>query len=238
MRLSRRPSRDRIVDLVNYSLVFGTGSDQVINQDGKPRLAVGQVAGQTLRVSDRQHKRIKAVREFDMTSTIKLAAGAAFPSLPFATVAGATADLASMAGWRVLVVYRGKHCPLCKQYFKTLEGLGADLAAAGVSVVTVSADPKEKAEADVMSEGWTFPVGYGLTVDQMRTLGLYVSEPRSLQETDRPFAEPGLFVINPAGQVQIIDISNAPFARPDLAAILRGIKIIQERQYPIRGTLA
>jgi hypothetical protein len=74
---------------------------------------------------------------------------------------------------------------------------------------------------------------------QMRgALGLYISEPRSPQETDRPFAEPGLFVINPKGRVQIADISHAPFARPDLSGILNGIKVIQERNYPIRGTLA
>jgi hypothetical protein len=71
----------------------------------------------------------------------------------------------------------------------------------------------------------------------MQALGLYVSNPRSPQETDRPFSEPGLFLINPAGQVQLIDISNAPFARPDLAGIARGAKRIQEMNYPIRGTL-
>jgi hypothetical protein len=65
---------------------------------------------------------------------------------------------------------------------------------------------------------------------------LYVSEPRSPQETDRPFAEPGLFVINPEGRVQILDISNAPFARPDLAGILRGVKFVMDKGYPIRGT--
>ncbi len=74
-------------------------------------------------------------------------------------------------------------------------------------------------------------------MEQMRALGLYISEPRSPQETDRPFAEPGLFVINPEGKLQIIDISNAPFARPDLATVLMGIKLIQEKSYPIRGTL-
>jgi peroxiredoxin len=138
----------------------------------------------------------------------------------------------------MFVVYRGKHCPLCKKYLKTLDGLRDGLSAAGVTVLAASADPREKAEADVASEGWRFPVGYGLSMDQMRTLGLYVSEPRSPQETDRPFSEPGLFVINPEGRVQIVDISNAPFARPDLAGILNGIKLIQERNYPIRGTLA
>jgi peroxiredoxin len=173
-----------------------------------------------------------------MTSkTTKMAAGARFPSLPLATVGGGTADLAAMPGWRLLAVYRGKHCPLCKKYFKTLDGLLGELASLGVSVLAASADPKEKAEADVAGEGWRFPVGYGLTPAQMSALGLYVSEPRSPQETDRPFAEPGLFVVNPAGLVQIVDISNAPFARPDLAAITAGIRLIQERSYPIRGTL-
>jgi len=38
--------------------------------------------------------------------------------------------------------------------------------------------------------------------------------------------------------VQLIEISEAAFARPDLAGILRGAKRIQEMHYPIRGTLA
>jgi peroxiredoxin len=173
-----------------------------------------------------------------MAMSTKLSAGSAFPSLPVATVGGGTVDVAAQSGWRMLVVYRGKHCPLCKRYFKTLDGILGELGAASVTVLAASADPKEKAEADVASEGWRFPVGYGLSMEQMRALGLYISEPRSPQETDRPFAEPGLFVINPEGRVQIADISNAPFARPDLTGILNGIKLIKERNYPIRGTLA
>jgi hypothetical protein len=102
----------------------------------------------------------------------------------------------------------------------------------------VSADPREKAEADVASEGWRFPVGYGLSMDQMRDLGLYISHPRSPQETDRPFPEPGLFVVNEDGRVQIIDISNAPFARPDLKGVLDGIKHVRKTGYPVRGTAA
>ena len=113
-----------------------------------------------------------------------------------------------------------------------------DFKAAGVTVIAASADPKEKTAADVAAEGWRFPVGYDMTLDQMRALGLYISERRSPQETDRPFAEPGLYVVNPQGQLQIIDISNAPFARPELGTILMGIKLIQEKSYPIRGTLA
>ena len=133
----------------------------------------------------------------------KLAAGSAFPALTVATTGGETIDIAAISGWRLLIVYRGKHCPLCKTYFKSLETLSGDFKSAGVTVIAVSADPKEKADADVAEFGWRFPVGCGLTADQMRTLGLYISEPRSPQETDRPFAEPGLFVITPEGRLQL-----------------------------------
>jgi len=168
----------------------------------------------------------------------KLAAGAAFPGLTWPVVGGGTLDVGTLPGWRLLAVYRGKHCPICKRYLKTLEGLLDEFKAAGVTVAAVSADPREKAEADVAEHGWRFPVGYGLTIEQMQALGLYISDPRSPQETDRPFAEPGLFLVNPQGNAQIIDVSNAPFARPDLQMILNGVKTIIEKSYPVRGTHA
>jgi peroxiredoxin len=173
-----------------------------------------------------------------MPQSSKLAAGAAFPNVAWPMVGGGTLDVAAMSGWRLLAVYRGRHCPQCKRYFKALDGLLDEFKAAGVAVAAVSADTKEKAEADVAEQGWRFPVGYDLTVEQMRTLGLYISDPRSPQETDRPFAEPGLLLVNPGGNVQIIDISNAPFARPDLQMILNGVNTIIDKSYPVRGTHA
>lgn len=173
-----------------------------------------------------------------MTQSMKLAAGAPFPAVSVPRLGGGEIAPAASDGWRLVVIYRGRHCPLCKAYLKTLDGLLEDFAAAGVSITAISSDPVEKAAADVREQGWRFPVGHDLSVEQMQVLGLYVSAPRSPEETDRPFAEPGLFLINPTGHVQIVDISNAPFARPDLAGVLRGAKLIQERQYPIRGRLA
>lgn len=172
-----------------------------------------------------------------MTHAMKLAAGAAFPPIVVPRAGGGEIAPAAMEGWRLVVVYRGKHCPLCKPYLATLEALCDEYASAGVQVLAISADTSEKAEADVAEHGWRFPVGHSLSVEQMRELGLYVSAPRSAQETDRPFAEPGLFLINPEGRVQIVDVSNAPFSRPDLAALARGAKRIQEMNYPIRGTM-
>jgi len=167
----------------------------------------------------------------------KLAAGAAFPDITLPKVGGDKLSPATQAGWRMVVVYRGKHCPLCEKYLDTLNGLNSAYRDAGICVMAVSGDPLEKAQVQVSSQSLQFAVGYDLSVAQMLQLGLYVSEPRSSEETDRPFPEPGLFVINPDNQLQIIDVSNAPFARPELASLLEGLKFVQDMGYPIRGTL-
>jgi peroxiredoxin len=173
-----------------------------------------------------------------MATHHKLEAGAAFPDLSVPKAGGGEIKLGGDGRWQMLIVYRGKHCPLCRKYLKTLDGLLDEFQVLETEVVAVSGDPQEKAESEASEEGWRFPVGYDLSPDAMRQLGLYISEPRSLTETDRPFAEPGLFVINPDGVTHIVDISNAPFARPDLQGVLNGIKLIREKNYPIRGTAA
>ena len=140
--------------------------------------------------------------------------------------------------WHLVVVYRGKHCPMCTSYLIQLEQLKNKFYDIGISVLAVSADPEEKASAHNQEMGLSFPVAYGLSIEQMKDLGLYISHPRSAQETDIPFAEPGIYVINEKGQVQVTDISNAPFARPDLETLVGGLGFIRnpENNYPIRGT--
>lgn len=165
----------------------------------------------------------------------KLSAGAKFPTLGWDAVGGNRIAPAEATGWRVLVVYRGRHCPLCKKYLNGLNEMLGEFESAGIAVAAVSADTQEKAGAQATECGWKFPVGYGLSTPQMRELGLYISDPRSPEETDRPFAEPGLFAINPDGNVQIIDISNAPFARPDLKSLLGGLRFVIDKNYPVRG---
>ena len=168
-----------------------------------------------------------------------LAAGSPFPEVTVPVLdGGPTAIGKPRAGkdWQLVVVYRGLHCPICKRYLSKLEELQGDFGALGTDVIALSGDPENKARAIVNELSLTMPMAYGLTVPQMRQLGLYVSDPRSPKETDQPFPEPGLFVVNDAGRVQIVDVSNAPFARPELEGIRNGIKFIRENDYPIRGT--
>lgn len=142
---------------------------------------------------------------------------------------------AASGKWQLIIVYRGKHCGRCKKYLNTLEKMQSEWIEAGFEIMTVSADTREKAQADIDEFGWTFPVAYDLAEVEMRKLGLYISDPLSTQETDRRFAEPAVFCLRPDGTVQIIALSNGPSARPDLAELLDGMIFTIEKDRPVRG---
>ena len=176
-------------------------------------------------------------------NTKKLHAGTDFDALPVTNLDGDTIDISKPTGdadWQMVVVYRGRHCPLCTKFLNKLAGFRQRLLDIGVDIAAVSADSKAQLREHRSRLDVNFPLFYGLTLEQMRNLGLYISIPRSEKETDHNFAEPGLFVINSDGQVQVIDLSNNPFARPDLEVLVSGLEWIRkpENNYPVRGTYA
>lgn len=172
-------------------------------------------------------------------SNIKLQAGSVFPSITKSTVDGTNRDLSKSTegkDWQMLIVYRGKHCPLCTRYLNELAEYKSRLDAINVDLVAVSGDSKAQLEEHTSKLEVNFPLFYGLSTEEMKSLGLYISHPRSEQETDHPFAEPGLYVINETGTLQVVDISNNPFVRPDLENLVSGLEWIRKNDYPIRGT--
>lgn len=176
----------------------------------------------------------------EIVYTDKLHAGSVFPQLKATLLNGEKIELGKPengADWQLVVVYRGRHCPLCTKYLNQLEGFKEALLATGVDLIAVSGDSKEQLESHLPQLEVSFPLAYGLTVEQMQELGLYISDPRSAQETDHPFAEPGLFVVNAHGSIQVVDISNNPFVRPELQALVNGLGWIRnpDNNYPIRG---
>ncbi len=172
-------------------------------------------------------------------ATTKLSSGSRLPGFTFPLVGGGEATLGKpqkQGNWQLVFVYRGQHCPVCNQYLTKLETLKEKFHATSAEILAVSGDPEAKAKKMVEDNELTFPVAYGLSIEQMQELGLYISNPRSPEETDRPFAEPGTFAVNAEGKVQLIDISNTPFHRADLNELVETVEWIQETNYPIRGT--
>ncbi|CAM4168655.1 redoxin domain-containing protein [Vibrio agarivorans] len=177
-----------------------------------------------------------------MAYSNKLKAGDSFPSLTATLLDGSSVTLGKPrkdATWQAVFVYRGKHCPLCTKYLNEIESYKQAFADAGVDILAVSGDSKSQLEQHSEKLDVSFPLAYGLSEEQMKTLGVYISLPRSEQETDHNFAEPGLFVVNEKGQLHVVDISNNPFVRPELGALTRGLAWIRDpnNHYPIRGTL-
>ena len=165
-------------------------------------------------------------------------AGGLLPQMSFDKLGGGTLDVGGARDrYTLFVVYRGKHCGRCKKYLNGLQTRLADWETAGFDVVVVSADPESKAEQDVAEFGWNFDIGYGLTEDQMETLGVYISNPLTPDETDRRFAEPAIFCVRPDGVTQIVCLSNGPAARPDLDELLDGMKFNIANERPARGTV-
>ena len=168
----------------------------------------------------------------------KPASGKPMPELSFPKLGGGTLKIGGASdSWTLFIVYRGKHCGRCKKYLGILEDMQDEWHDAGFEIVTVSADPETKAQADKEEYGWSFDIGYNLSEVQMHKLDLYISDPLTPDETDKRFAEPGIFCIRPDGTIQIAAISNGPSARPDLVELLDGMKFTIEHDKPARGTV-
>ncbi len=171
----------------------------------------------------------------------KLIAGAKFQQVFVRSPSDENVDISKPTGgsdWQMIVVYRGRHCPLCTKFLNNLTDYRQRLLDIGIDTAAVSADSEAQLREHRKRLDVNFPLYFGLNLEQMSELGLYISVPRSAEETDHNFAEPGLFVINSDGQVQVIDISNNPFARPDLETLVSGLEWIRkpDNKYPIRGT--
>lgn len=89
----------------------------------------------------------------------KLHPGDPMPELEIERVGGGTVKVGGKGRWQLVVIYRGKHCPLCKSYLGNLEQLKGEFAELDTEIPAVSADPKEKAEPHVAELGLTVPRG-------------------------------------------------------------------------------
>ena len=138
----------------------------------------------------------------------------------------------------MIVFYRGLHCPVCKNYTNTLDDLVDDYAERGIDIVTIRMDTEKRARKAV--QDWNIKnldVGYGLSEEQARNWGLYISNSIKDEEPEL-FSEPGLFLVQPDGEFYYAAVNSMPFGRPDLESLLQAIDFIQENNYPARGEVA
>ena len=100
------------------------------------------------------------------------------PDLTVPLLSGGTYRLADQHpdGYTMLVFFRGLHCPVCRAQLSELNRRLDDLREQGIEVVAVSGETRERTEQ--LASEWKLdrlPLAYGLTQDQMRNWGLFVS---------------------------------------------------------------
>ena len=123
----------------------------------------------------------------------KLAAGSQIPDIYFSLINGNSIRLSEeTSNWTLLIVYRGLHCPICRGYAAKFENKLPKLQDINTRLIIISADPGDKAAKFAEKLNLKSKIGYGLTIDQMRKLGLYLSEPRP-NEVDIYFLSPVCF---------------------------------------------
>ena len=138
----------------------------------------------------------------------------------------------------MLVVYRHRHCGVCRSYIGALAGLLPRFHALGVAPVAVSTDGREDARAVVADWGLgDLPVGHGLPFAAGGPWGLYLSSGRRDTDPDR-FFEPALFLIDAGGCLYYASIQSMPFGRTPLADILDWVPKLVDGNIPARGELA
>ena len=164
------------------------------------------------------------------------------PALELNLVGGGRYSLAAEKpqNFTMVVFYRGLHCPICRRYLSELETLLPEFEKRGVSVFAASSDAQERAEQ--AKSGWGLPklrVAYGLSIEEARNWGLYVSRSNGATSTGvvEPdlFNEPGLFVVRPDGTLYWGTTSTMPFGRPHFNEILQSLDFVISKNYPARG---
>ncbi len=167
----------------------------------------------------------------------RLLSGSRAPGLDVPLAGGGQWRLSEQApkNFTLILVFRGVHCSFCRPEVEKLQALRSKLADLGIEAFAVSMDDEVRARR--MSNEWDLtdlPVGYGLSLQQARSWGLFVS--RRVKDVEPAvFSEPGCFLVRPDGTLYAQFQSTAPWMRLDLDILLRGVQIAMDRGTPPRG---
>ncbi|ADY30653.1 MULTISPECIES: peroxiredoxin-like family protein [Cellulophaga] len=140
----------------------------------------------------------------------------------------------SPENFTLILFYRGKHCPVCQKQLEQMQKSLPKFTERGVNVIAISSDTEEVAKETY--KDWDIddiPLGYGLSIDEARKWGLFISS--GIKKEPDYFTEPGLFLLSPDSTVYWESIQSMPFGRPEFRDVLGGIDYILKANYPARG---
>ncbi len=140
----------------------------------------------------------------------------------------------SPENFTMLIIYRGKHCPVCKKYLEELQTKVSEFTKLGVNLIAISSDTEEKAKKTY--DEWDISnivLGYGFPIDEARKWGLFISS--GIKDEPEHFIEPGMFLVKPDQTMYSESVQSMPFARPRFDDLIKSIEFVLDKDYPARG---
>ncbi|QJP33528.1 AhpC/TSA family protein [Nonlabens sp. Ci31] len=137
--------------------------------------------------------------------------------------------------YTLILFYRGYHCPVCRKQLEEVKENLSRIIERGIHVIAISMDSEEKSKKT--GKEWAveeLPIGYGLSKEQAKEWGLYLSTGINEKEPEL-FSEPGMFLIKADQTLYFSSVQTMPFTRPKLDDVIQAIDYIENKQYPARG---
>ncbi|APY00291.1 redoxin domain-containing protein [Lacinutrix venerupis] len=158
------------------------------------------------------------------------------PELEIELINGTTWKLSEQSPehFTLILFYRGKHCPKCKEQLEEVQENIEKFSKRGINVIAISSDTESVAKETY--KDWDIndiPLAYGFPIEEARKWGLFISS--GIKKEPDFFTEPGLFLLDKEHEVYWESIQSMPFGRPSLRAILGGVDFILKENYPARG---
>jgi peroxiredoxin len=142
-----------------------------------------------------------------------LDAGDPFPVLELTLTDGSNLTLPAGLSrpYNVVLVNRGAWCPYCVAQLKAFQAGLPTLEGEGIGVLSLSAEPRDRALAMVTEHHLQFPVACGVSVDAVAAaLGLYY-EPGPAEHA--PHLQSAAFVLGPDRRVLLAMYSSGAVGR-------------------------
>jgi peroxiredoxin len=175
---------------------------------------------------------------------MRVVPGKPLPALEARTIDGARWTLAGEKAEKLVLLafYRGAFCPICRVWLGDLERLVPEFEKRGVTTIALTCDPLDSAKKSAADWGLKrLRVGAELDVEAARAAGLYISagrgaNPQGIVEP-RLFAEPGLMLAKPGGELYAAWVQSTPYARVHVAEILTAVdNLLGKNLPPARGS--
>ena len=177
-----------------------------------------------------------------MSTSARLIPNQPVPPLRVKTVGGPCWRLCDQKPqhFTLVLFYRGLHCAFCKAQLQAYEARYEEFRKLGVRVLAISADSRERAEQ--AARDWhldELTVCWGLTLDQARDWGLYLSEGHGkiIDGVEEPdwYVEPAMFFIKPDGRLYAGMVQTMPMARPRIDDVLAGVRFAIDTDFEPPG---